>query len=649
MAATGQEHGAELAVQPDAGGAWHASFNRAWDLELPPGVAHIALDASADVGALRRVRPDAVVLEPPGTAPLCHEARQWPVEINNATHPEVVLTWMERVAAELGGVDVALFIPKAHQKVLLPQSKPRHGPPVDLPADVDAIANWNAQRRGLAGDAARRMAVARDCAARVERLRAMLARDEHGNVLVDHHHGARARGSNAFMAGACKAVGVIGHVRRPPRELASYMMATGLGDAVAVDGGWGDVEGQVPHVAGGTRTVRWRGYTDERWAEAARVLCRADLEQLAARARPNLPGPTGGVPLLVVAGEPCGLPLADPPAAVPAGVAAVVEAVRRVVAGGAGGPTLSKMPPAGGGGHGKAGKVGNAPVAVEGGGESGNAFTGSSPSTVLYTVCRILPGVPTAAIVEAVGAPERTVRFWLADAVAMGLLARHGAARATRYGLPGLPAEVAGPPPSMPPMQATTGVAEGRVGGPVLEVDDGEKVLSPGDKPFSAFTPTAPRGDVGEHLAGVPPVVFRTDPKNAPPPPTPVLPEPCSREANAPETSTGRGPKRGKRAVNGEADAELTSVKNCQKLTTAAPPPAPTAPTPASAAGIVAPTCNPPPPPTARLTGPRAAVVAELRGQLRAAAWDARVAHMHGQDFEAEAAAIMATGTRGPP
>lgn len=621
LVATRGDHNANVYVEQDASGVWHGSFHRAWHLELPPGVQHIVLDATADVAALLRVRPDAVLCEPPGSAALVHDARQWWREVNNRTHPLVVLELLERVLDAMGAHCAALFIPKRHRKVLFPQTRPRRGTPMDLPADVDAIANWNAGRRELAGDPARRMTVARECAARVERLRARMARDANGNVLVDHHRGSRARGSNDFMAGACDALIIIGHVRVPTVEVASYLLATGQGDAAAVDGGWGDVEGQLQHVDGGARTVRWRGYADARWAEAARALNRAELQQTVARARANLPGAAGGVPVVVVAGEPTGLPLADMPVVVPAGVAAAVEAVRRLVAGGAGGPTLAPTGVEAAGGRGKVGKVGTAPEAVDGGGESGQPCTGHTPSLSLYTVGRILPGVALPAVVAAVGAPERSTRRWLADAVAMGLLARHGSARATRYALPGPPAELAGPRPVAPPLAATTGVAEAAPAGPVLErrVGGGARATAP---------------------------------------PTPVPPAPHPRDANAPESVTGVEVEVGKMskildifttptaADTGIQDGNIT-LNSGTIVPVSTPPRAPTPaagssfreePTAASTAGIVGPTSNPPTRPRFRLpddapklTGAaKAAMVAELRGHLRAVAFNARIDAMNG-------------------
>ncbi len=604
-ATTDGYHGARVFVEPDGAGEWHATFHRSWDLQLPPGACHVVLDATADVDAVRRVRPDAVVLDPPGAAATVHTATQWWHEVNNSTHPGAIVDWLERALDHHGWQRAAVCMPKRHRAVLFPQSR-RRGQVVDMPADVEAIAKWNGRRRELVPDDSRRMAAARELAERVARLRARIAVDANGNAVVFHHHGERARGSNALVGGTCDGLVCLGHVRRPSHQLASYLLATLEHDAAAVDGRWGWVEGEVPTVDGGTRTARWRGYADERWAAAARALNRADLEQLHARARANL---AAGVPLVVVAAEPCGLPVGDAPAKLPPGVAAVVAAVRQLVAGGAaGGPTLTGKP-------GQPGRVGNfAPTPMDAdvdGGESRKPCTGDvGPHSLIHRLRdsrSVGAGALVAAVTAATGASSRAAQLWLADAVAMGLVARHGAARATTYGLPGPPAEVVGPPPAAAPLELATGVVPATT--VVLPMDELPVVV----------------GGVGGHLAGAAAAI--------------VTPAPCPRDANAPATVTA--PSGAPREPAGdtvvgavEMVAKMSTIvevlpagKTSEIADTSPAAPADDTPVDATAPRYRLPANAP------RLTGAaRSAMVQELRTHLRAVAFNARLDKLQGNE-----------------
>jgi len=362
-----------------------------------------------------------------------------------------VVDAIERVLDAKGWNRAALMLCKRHRDVLFPRTRPRNGVPMDKPANVAAIAAWNAGKVSTttASTDARRRA-AEELARRVDRIRDRLARDAHGNVVVEHHRGSRSRGSNAFMADAgVDGLAVIGHTRTNPVDIVGHLLATGMATAVASgDGSWGDVEGDLPHTDGTTRRMRWRGYGCPHWAAAARGINRADLEQTAARGRPNL---DGGVPVLVVAAEPCGMPLADPPARLPAGVAAVVDAIRQWTGGSKSedrsslsmGPepvSTGKRPTGHGGGV---------------GGESCHRSIGHTPPPILKERWHDSPGVSSAAIVAAIGQPERTAKRWVADAVAMGVVVATGAARATRYTL-ATPAPAARPAPAPPPPAATS-------------------------------------------------------------------------------------------------------------------------------------------------------------------------------------------------
>jgi hypothetical protein len=471
MLAVGEPTGAMLRVAADAGGKFHASVHRSWSLELDFNVCHIVLDATVDVDALQRIRPDAVVLDPPGAAACVHQAEQWWQEISPRTSPAVVVDTIERVLDAKGWNRAALMLCKSHRDVLFPRTRPNNGVPMDKPANVDAIAAWNAGRVSTtAASTDARQRAAEELARRVDRIRDRLARDAHGNVVVEHHRGSRSRGSNAFMADAgVDGLAVIGHTRTNPVDIVGHLLATGMVDAVAAgDGSWGDVDGELPHTDGTTRRMRWRGYGCPHWAAAARGINRADLEQTAARGRPNL---DGGVPVLVVAAEPCGLPLADPPARLPAGVAAVVDAIRRLTGGGAA-QVAGLAGAAGGGAAGtdgaaegltgggcQPGSIGNRSIGHGGGmgGESGQRSIGHTPSPILIERWpdTLFHGVPVDALVSAIGMPERSARRAVADAMAMGLVERHGAARATRYTL-ATPAPTRPAPATTPPPAATS-------------------------------------------------------------------------------------------------------------------------------------------------------------------------------------------------
>jgi hypothetical protein len=525
----------------------------------------------------------------------------------------VVLDWAERALDAMGWRLAALVLPKRLRRLLFPQTRPRGGgPAMDRPVDVGALAAHMERTARGTQTLERRLAIARGWAERVEVLRRRLARDANGNCVVEHHRGTRSRGSNAFMAAhGVDGLLVLGHQRTNPVDIAGAMLAIGQ-VADVVDGSpWGDVAGELPHVDGTTRTVRWRGYRSETWAAMARALNRADLEQVAARARPTL---AAGVPLLVVAAEPCGLPLADPPARMPAGVAEVVEAVRELAAGR---PEGAEPAPAGDA----------TPATVTGtGGNLGNLDTGTGGDSIgQRSIGRTVPvfyrtladrnsPVAMGAIVARLGIPERTARRALTTAVAMGLLAREGAGRWTRYRVP-VPVELVGPPPAPVPVALATGVAE------PATVD-------------VVRWPDTPVGAVGGHLAGAPPA--KTDEANvsssvSPPrppeivPPAPssgtpaeISPAPTPREPNTPKTGMGRRPTGPKR-----------------------PPTTPVAAPAAGARGRDAePTGGLPryrfPANAPRLTGQaRDAMVAELRQHLRAVAFNARLDHMAGHERDA--------------
>ena len=445
------EH-ATVFVSVDGGGNHFAHVHRSWVLAFNPGVCHVILDAHADVDGIRNAFPDAQVFAPPGDAPRLKDARQWWKEINPNTHPAVVVETIEAALNWSGWKRPALLISKRHRRVLFPQTRPtRGGAPVDKPADVEAIANWNAGKRAIEGGTTpQRMDAARAIAGRVEAIRARLARDEHGNAFVEHLRGTKSRGSNKFIHDTDGLL-VVGHTRCNPGAIVAHMLATGRGAAVAEcpTGDWvtRGVEGTLPTVDGGTRNVRWSGYRHPAWAAAARQVNRADLEQNLERARPRL---ATGVPVLVVAAEPCGLPLAEMPERLPEGIERVVEAVRGLFCldcQNVKTPGLEKVSTgrrctehrfsSSSSGYSSTRSAGrNSPPA--------DASATGQPSTG--------NGVPVA--MEAIRArlgstPERTARQWLADAVARGLLTRTGSGRWTRYGIP-VPGQVSEMPPPAP-------------------------------------------------------------------------------------------------------------------------------------------------------------------------------------------------------
>lgn len=440
LVATGKRHDAHVYVSLLPNGERAAHIHRSSTLELPPGVVHIVLDATAPLPALRQIRPDAVFLEPPGKAPFHHFAAQVWQEIRPDSHPAVVVDAIERVLDYMGWTAAALQLCKRHRRVLFPQTRPRNGIPMDRAVDVDAIANWNAGKRHLRDeDYPRRRRDAEALAARVDAIRGRLARDANGNARVEHMRGTVSRGSNTFMADSgIDGLAVVGFTRCNPSAIVGHLLATGQVDAVTdTDGKWTPrgIAGTLPTVDGGTRDVRWSGYADQRWADAAAAVNRAELTQTWARSRPQLPT---GVPVLVVAAEPCGLPLMDFPERAPDGVRAVVAAVERLsgcedrqVSGGV--EPVQNRP------NGVEPERVNAVVAM---GSIGHAcIEHTSPpisNTRVADRNASVAGVAMDAIRQATGAPERSVRRWLADAVERGLLARSGTGRWTRYALPDL-------------------------------------------------------------------------------------------------------------------------------------------------------------------------------------------------------------------
>jgi hypothetical protein len=448
LVATGKPHGGWVHVSCQPNKKRGAHIHRTSTLELPAGVVHIVLDATAPLPALRQMRPDALFLEPPGKAAFHHAAFQVWKDIRPDTHPAVVLDALERLLELTGWQRAALVLCKRHRKVLFPQTRPRHGTPKDLPANVEAIANWNAGKRHLRdADTTRRLEAAKALAARVERLRARLAVDEHGNARVEHMRGTVSRGSNTFMADSgVDGLAVVGFTRCNPSAIVGHLLATGQADAVQdTDGKWTPlgIAGTLPTVNGGTRDVRWSGYADQRWADAAAAVNRAELVQTWSRGRPQLPpdehGKGGGVPVGVIAGEPCGLPLLDIPERAPDGVRAVVAVVERLAA------ECEARQVSGGvelAGNAK-NAAGETSVST---GISANsmrsACIGHTVSPLSYTRTAHSIGLAVDAIAGQLPASRRSVQVWLAEAVERGLLVRSGGGRWTRYALPGAVADL---------------------------------------------------------------------------------------------------------------------------------------------------------------------------------------------------------------
>lgn len=410
----------------------------------PPGEnrqTRFVIDADADLAAIRKAFPDVVEIAPRGAAPLEHHAAQWWFEINPQTHPAVVVRMLELAIHEHGFKAAGVVLPLAHRRILFPVTRPRNGRPAeDKEPDPAAIASWGGRGgRALAGGTAeQRMERAVALVERLRQLRQFIARDEQGRLLVEHHRGTTTRGSNRFLAGTDGGV-VLGCTRANPGAVAAYMLGTGRADAVQRShGDWGDVEGELPAVGGGTTKRRWRGYACPEWAEASRLVNRAELTQTCARFRPTL---EHGKPLVVVAAEPTGLPVTDPPATIPEGVAAVVGAVRELMARPKVVPTCEDGQAAAGGENSRRHRVSATEKGSSGGwngGESRHRSIEHTFSPIFLDGWRDSPGVSVADVFGLVAVPKRSVERWLADAVARGLLVRTGAGRGTRYGLAGL-------------------------------------------------------------------------------------------------------------------------------------------------------------------------------------------------------------------
>jgi hypothetical protein len=441
LAAMGKPHGGRVYVSTLPNKTRAAHIHRITELRLPANVVHIVMDATAPTESIRRMWPDAVVLEPIGKTPFAKFAGQIWDDIRPDSHPARVVDYIERIVEFMGWTAAALYLCKSHRRVLFPQTRPRNGVPMDRPVDVAAIANWNRGKRHLeAADYPRRLREAEALARRLDAIRWRLAKDAHGNVRVGHMRGTVSRGSNAFMANTgVDGLAVIGFVRCNPAAIVGHLLATGQEDAVRdTDGQWTSrgIAGTLPTVTGGTRAVRWSGYADPAWADAAAAVNRADLTQTWSRARPQLA--EDGVPVIAVAAEPCGLPLMDLPERPSAGVRAVVAAVERL----AGcedrqGGIVSETVKNGHDAQRPASK--NADESVV---SMRSACIGHSDSSYSYTRTAHRNGLAVDAIAGQLTASRRSVQVWLADAVGLGLLARAGTGRWTRYALPGAAADL---------------------------------------------------------------------------------------------------------------------------------------------------------------------------------------------------------------
>jgi hypothetical protein len=272
-----------------------------------------------------------------------------------------------------------------------------------------------------------------------------LARDPSGRILVEHYGGGRDRASNDWIRDADGLV-LLGTPRPSSSAVVGELVRRLDVDALRRGSAWGDVLWDAQSTDGRVVRCKGRGYLDAAWAEAAAACTRVSLRQALERARTVLAvsddpseGP-GGIPVLVVSGEGgLGLPILESlPEPVSRGarkVAAVVERLIRAAEADNLGPDCEDR-------------------------ESGDP-TGGGPAcltnpigdrTLLIGSVRLVgPPLFKVLVSEGVsgrGASRATVRRWIAEALAAGLIVSEGKTTAVRYGLPA-PVEV-GPPTSDP-------------------------------------------------------------------------------------------------------------------------------------------------------------------------------------------------------
>lgn len=377
-----------------------------WETRLPEEADILVLDGTLDVAALsKRLGRDVENISPPDRVRRQAPAVQLAADITRGTAPSVVARTLEQALAALpGSKRVGLILLGKHEDALFPVD-PKTGKRLRTKRSRELVPD--------------------DVYARI-------ARDEHGEPMIEHFGGGKDRGSNLWIKN-CDGLILLGTPR--PKSIAVLIELVRRREDAALERGsaWGRVDWEARTLDGKVVRCKGRGYLDPVWASAADAVTRTMLGQGLERGRTVLAvadgseEAPGGIPVLVVSGEPCGLPVVDSlPAAISKGARKVAGVVRRLV-------EESKQPEDTesrkvGKTHPRGSSCAKSPIGLSSLliGEMAQAQTIPAP-VVLESILAGEAGQPV---------PVRSARRWIAEALAAGLIVKSGATSSTVYGLP---------------------------------------------------------------------------------------------------------------------------------------------------------------------------------------------------------------------
>jgi hypothetical protein len=436
--------GGETSNVPAADRRVSSSVQGTWTVRLPKAADVLFLDGTADTTVLAtRLGTQAIEnLTPPARLRRQAPARQLAGDLHRGSSLSTVSRTLEQALLAMPNCQrVGIIMLACHRDKLFPRDRDGN----DIRTD---------ESRELVPDHVLRR----------------IARDPSGRLLVEHYGGGRDRASNDWIRDADGLV-LLGTPRPSSSAVVGELVRRLDVDALRRGSAWGDVLWDAQTTDGRVVRCKGRGYLDAAWAEAAAACTRVALRQALERARTVLAvsddsseGP-GGIPVLVVSAEGgLGLPVLESlPEAVSRGarrVAAVVERLLRDADG--------------------ADNLGPDCEDRESGDSTGGGVTSlTNPigqRTLLIGSVRLV-GPPLFKVlvsegIDGRGASRATVRRWIAEALAAGLIVSEGKTTAVRYGLP-VPVEVG--PPTVEPEPKT--IRETPVSDPSWEPE-------PEDDPF---------------------------------------------------------------------------------------------------------------------------------------------------------------------
>lgn len=405
--------GGERSTIPEADRRVALTALATWGTALPPAADVLVLDGTLDVaGFAKRLGRDVEEISPPSRVRRQSLAVQLAHDVTRATSPRTAAKILEQALAALpDSKRVGVILLARHEDALFPRD--RKGNRIRTP-----------QSRELVPD---------DVFARI-------AVDESGELLVEHYNGGRDRASNDWIQ-HCDGLVLLGTPRPRAISVVEELVRRLDDEALARGSDWGPVLWDAKTRDGRVVRCRGRGYADPAWAAAADAVTRTGLVQALERARTVLPtagdadGRPGGIPVVVVSGEPTGLPVVESlPDAVSRGARRVVDVVRRLLEQPA--AAENPCPPCEDRGSGDQSEAG--PTCATTPIRRGNVLIGRVAQVADHggTVLARLVLDAIVAGMDGSPVPVRTARLWISQAVEAGIVTRSGSTRATVYGLP---------------------------------------------------------------------------------------------------------------------------------------------------------------------------------------------------------------------